>query len=318
MAHRVLVATRSFGSTSPKPWDVLANAGVEVIKADMKGELSEERLIDWLKDIDGAIVGVVPMTARVMESSPRLKVVSMHGVGVDHIDLQAASRLGIVIANCPGANDQAVADLAIGLMIAVARNIPSADRALRDQQWGRYSGSELWGKNLGLIGYGRIGRGVAKRALGFDMQVLVYDPYIQADQIGLPEVRLTASLQEVIQSADFLSIHAALTEETRAMIGEVELRAMKPSAYLINTARGGLLNESALYKALHEKWIAGAALDVFIEEPPLGNPLLGLENIVVTPHVGAHTQEAIERMGVMAAQNVIQTLQGGQPLNRVR
>lgn len=318
MAHRVLVATRSFGSTSPKPWDVLANAGVEVIKADMKGELSEERLIDWLRDIDGAIVGVVPMTARVMESSPRLKVVSMHGVGVDHIDLQAASRLGIVIANCPGANDQAVADLAIGLMIAVARNIPSADRALRDQQWGRYSGSELWGKNLGLIGYGRIGRGVAKRALGFDMQVLVYDPYIQADQIGLPEVRLTASLQEVIQSADFLSIHAALTEETRAMIGEVELRAMKPSAYLINTARGGLLNESALYKALHEKWIAGAALDVFIEEPPLGSPLLGLENIVVTPHVGAHTQEAIERMGVMAAQNVIQTLQGGQPLNRVR
>jgi len=297
---------------------VLAGAGVEVIKADMKGEMTEERLMDWLKDIDGAIVGVVPMTARVMESSPRLKVVSMHGVGVDHIDLQAASRLGIVIANCPGTNDQAVADLAIGLMIAIARNIPPADRALRGQQWGRYSGSELWGKTLGLIGYGRIGRGVAKRALGFDMQVLVYDPYIQADQIGLPDVRLTASLQEVIQSADFLSLHAALTEETRAMIGEPELAAMKPTAYLINTARGGLLDETALHKALQEKWIAGAALDVFVEEPPLGSPLLGLENIVVTPHVGAHTQEAIERMGIMAAQNVIQTLQGGQPLNRVR
>lgn len=318
MSHRVLVATRSFGSTSQKPWDVLANAGVEVVKADMKGELTEERLIEWLKDIDGAIVGVVPMTAQVMESSPRLKVVSMHGVGVDHIDLQAASRLGIVIANCPGANDQAVADLAIGLMIAVARNIPAADRALRDQQWGRYSGSELWGKILGLIGYGRIGRGVAKRALGFDMQVLVYDPYIQAGQVGLPDVHLTDSVQEVIRSADFLSLHAALTEETRAMIGEAELRAMKPTAYLINTARGGLLDESALHKALQEKWIAGAALDVFVEEPPLGSLLLGLENIVVTPHVGAHTQQAIERMGVMAAQNVIQTLQGGQPLNRVR
>jgi D-3-phosphoglycerate dehydrogenase len=318
MADRVLVATRSFGSTSQKPWDVLAGAGVEVIKADMKGELTEERLMDWLKDIDGAIVGVVPMTARVMENSPRLKVVSMHGVGVDHIDLGAASRLGIVIANCPGANDQAVADLAIGLMVAIARNIPQADRALRDQQWGRYSGSELWGKTLGLVGYGRIGRGVAKRALGFDMHVLVYDPYIQADQIGLPDVRLTASLQEVIHSADFLSLHAALTEETRAMIGEPELAAMKPTAYLINTARGGLLDETALHKALQEKWIAGAALDVFVEEPPLGSPLLGLENIVVTPHVGAHTQEAIERMGIMAAQNVIQTLQGGQPLNRVR
>jgi D-3-phosphoglycerate dehydrogenase len=318
MAFRVLIATRSFGSTSQKPWDVLADAGVEVVKADMKSELTEERLIDWLKDIDGAVVGVVPMTARVMESSPRLKVVSMHGVGVDHIDLEAAARLGIVIANCPGANDQAVADLAVGLMIAIARNIPPADRALRDQQWGRYSGSELWGKTLGLIGYGRIGRGVAKRALGFDMQVLVYDPYIQAEQIGLMGVRLTASLKEVIQSADFLSLHAALTDETRAMIGEAELRAMKPTAYLINTARGGLLDESALYKALQEKWIAGAALDVFVDEPPLGSPLLGLENIVVTPHVGAHTQQAIERMGVMAAQNVIQTLQGGQPLNRVR
>jgi D-3-phosphoglycerate dehydrogenase len=318
MAFRVLIATRSFGSTSQKPWHVLADAGVEVVKADMKGELTEERLIDWLKDIDGAVVGVVPMTARVMENSPRLKVVSMHGVGVDHIDLEAAARLGIVIANCPGANDQAVADLAVGLMIAIARNIPPADRALRDQQWGRYSGSELWGKTLGLIGYGRIGRGVAKRALGFDMQVLVYDPYIQAEQIGLMGVRLTASLKEVIQSADFLSLHAALTDETRAMIGEAELRAMKPTAYLINTARGGLLDESALHKALQEKWIAGAALDVFVDEPPLGSPLLGLENIVVTPHVGAHTQQAIERMGVMAAQNVILTLQGGQPLNRVR
>jgi D-3-phosphoglycerate dehydrogenase len=318
MVYRVLVATRSFGSTSKKTWDVLAGAGVEVVKADMKGEVTEERLIDWLKEIDGAVVGVVPMTARVMENSPRLKVVSMHGVGVDHIDLQAASRLGIVIANCPGANDQAVADLAIGLMIAIARNIPPADRALRGQQWGRYSGSELWSKTLGLIGYGRIGRGVAKRALGFDMQVLVYDPYIQADQVGLPEVRLTTSLQEVIQSADFLSLHAALTAETRAMIGEAQLRAMKPTAYLINTARGGLVDETALHKALQEKWIAGAALDVFVEEPPLGSLLLGLENIVVTPHVGAHTQEAIERMGVMAAQNVIQTLQGGQPLNRVR
>jgi D-3-phosphoglycerate dehydrogenase len=127
-----------------------------------------------------------------------------------------------------------------------------------------------------------------------------------------------ASLKEVIQSADFLSLHAALTDETRAMIGEAELRAMKPTAYLINTARGGLLDESALHKALQEKWIAGAALDVFVDEPPLGSPLLGLENIVVTPHVGAHTQQAIERMGVMAAQNVILTLQGGQPLNRVR
>ena len=315
-AYRVLVATRSFGSTSSKPWDVLAEAGCEVVKADMKGEMSEERLIELLADIDGAIVGVVPVTARVLESAPRLKVISMHGVGVDHVDLPAAAKLGIVIANCPGANDQAVADLAIGLMIAIARQIPIADLALRQEKWGRYTGSELWNKRLGLVGYGRIGRGVAKRALGFDMDVLVFDPYVPADQAGLPGVRFT-SLEEVITSADFLSLHAALTNETRSMIGEAQLRNMKPSAFLVNTARGGLVDEAALYQALSQKWIAGAALDVFIEEPPAGSPLLGLENLVVTPHIGAHTQEAIERMGVMAAQNVVLTLQSGQPLHRV-
>ncbi len=315
-AYRVLVATRSFGSTSSKPWDVLAEAGCEVVKADMKGEMSEERLIELLADIDGAIVGVVPVTAHVLESAPRLKVISMHGVGVDHVDLPAAAKLGIVIANCPGANDQAVADLAIGLMIAIARQIPIADLALRQEKWGRYTGSELWNKRLGLVGYGRIGRGVAKRALGFDMDVLVFDPYVPADQAGLPGVRFT-SLEEVITSADFLSLHAALTNETRSMIGEAQLRNMKPSAFLVNTARGGLVDEAALYQALSQKWIAGAALDVFIEEPPAGSPLLGLENLVVTPHIGAHTQEAIERMGVMAAQNVVLTLQSGQPLHRV-
>jgi len=317
MPFKVLVATRSFGSTSQKPWDVLIDAGVEVVEADMKVEMSEDRLIELLSGVDGAVVGVVPMTARVMQSSPKLKVISMHGVGVDHIDLEAAASLGIVVANCPGANDQAVADLAIGLMIAAARQIPMADHSLRNRQWGRYSGSELWKKNMGLVGFGRIGRGVAKRALGFDMQVLVYDPYIQIDQLDLPGVKLS-SLEEVIRSADFLSLHAALTEETRSMIGEDQFRAMKPTAYLINTARGGLIDETALYNALTEKQIAGAALDVFAEEPPWGSPLLDLDNLLLTPHIGAHTQEAIERMGIMAAQNIVLTLQGGQPLHRVR
>ena len=317
MIGKVLVATRSFGSTSQKPWDVLTEAGCEVVKADMKGEITAEHMIDLLKDINGAVVGVVPMTAQVLDNAPQLKVVSMHGVGVDHINLDAAERLGIVIANCPGTNDQAVADLALGLMIAAARQISAADGALRAGQWGKYSGSELWNKTLGLIGYGRIGRGVAKRALGFDMNVQVYDPYIHPDQVGLPGVKLT-SLEDVITSADFLSLHAALTEETQKLIGTEQLAMMKPTAFLINTARGGLIDEQALFEALSQKRIAGAGLDVFVEEPPLGSPLLALNNLVLTPHIGAHTQEAIERMGVMAAQNVVLTLQGGQPLHRVR
>ncbi len=316
MSARVLIATRSFGSTSSKPWQVLAEAGCETVRVDMSQKMTEDKLIELLDGVEAAIVGVVPMTAHVLENAPRLRVVSAHGVGVDHIDLEAATRLGVIIANCPGANDQAVADLTIGLMVSIARQIPPVDRDVRGGKWGRYEGSELWKKTLGLIGLGRIGRGVAKRASGFDMQVLAYDPYIdeiQAEAIG---VRMT-SLAEVIGSADFLSLHATLTEETRHLIGKGELEQMKSSAFLINTARGGLVDEEALYTALVEGKLAGAALDAFTAEPPVGSPLLELKNVVVTPHIGAHTKEAIERVGVLAAQNVVQALRTGEPVYRV-
>jgi D-3-phosphoglycerate dehydrogenase len=278
--------------------------------------MTEDRLIELLADVDGAIVGVVPLTSRVLENAPKLKIVSAHGVGVDYIDLQAAARRGVIVANCPGTNDQAVADLAIGLMVAIARRIPAVHDQVRQGQWGRHSGSELWNKTLGLIGLGRIGRGVAKRALGFDMKVLAYDPYVSQEQIRPLEVTLT-SRDTVVAAADFLSLHAALNDETRNVIGAAQLRAMKPSAYLINTSRGGLVDEAALYQALAEGQIAGAALDTFVDEPPLGSPLLQLDNVVLTPHIGAHTREAIERVGVLAARNVVQALQTGEPVCRV-
>ncbi|GAB4530279.1 MAG: phosphoglycerate dehydrogenase [Anaerolineae bacterium] len=316
MKARVLIATRSFGSTSQKPWQVLDEAGCETVQADMGQKMTEQRLIDLLKGVDGAIVGVVPMTAYVIENAPGLRVVSVHGVGVDHVDLDAAARKGLIVANCPGANDQAVADLAIGLMVAVARQIPSVDQDVRNGRWGRYQGSELWRKTLGLIGLGRIGRGVAKRAMGFDMQVLAYDPYVDEGHVRALGVRMS-SLEEVIAAADFLSLHAALTEETRHIIDKSQLARMKSSAFLINTARGGLVDEEALFTALVEGRLAGAALDTFAVEPPVGSPLLQLENVVLTPHIGAHTREAIERVGVLAAQNVVQALQTGEPVYRV-
>lgn len=316
MDAKVLIATRSFGSTSQRPWEVLAEAGCETVRADMSQKMTEERLIELLSGVDGAIVGVVPLTARVLENAPQLKVVSAHGVGVDYIDLQAAARLGVIVANCPGANDQSVADLAIGLMVCIARQIPLADQDVRSGKWGRYEGCELWRKTLGLIGLGRVGRAVAKRAFGFDMQVLAYDPYVDEKHAEAMGVRM-ASLGEVIASADFLSLHAALSEETRHLIGKSELESMKPTAFLINTARGGLVDEDALYAGLVEDKLAGAALDVFAAEPPLGSPLLGLKNVVVTPHIGAHTRESIERVGALAAQNVVQALQTGEPVFRV-
>jgi D-3-phosphoglycerate dehydrogenase len=316
MGAKVLIATRSFGSTSPKPWQVLAEAGCETVRADMSQKMTEERLIELLDGVEAVIVGVVPMTARVLENAPGLKVVSAHGIGVDHIDLHSAAKLGVIVANCPGANNQAVADLTIGLMVSVARQIPLVDQDVRNGKWGRYHGSELWKKTLGLIGLGRIGRAVAKRALGFDMQVLAYDPYVDGQQARAIGVTMT-SFEEVIASADFLSLHAALTEETRHLIGKRELERMKSSAFLINTARGGLLDAEALCTALTEGKLAGAALDVFDCEPPVGSPLLELRNVVVTPHIGAHTKESIERVGVLAAQNVVQALQTGESLYRV-
>jgi D-3-phosphoglycerate dehydrogenase len=316
MTYKILIATRSFGSTSTKPWEMLELAGCDLVKADMSRDMTEERLMGLLAEADGAIVGVVPMTARVLERSPRLKVVSMHGVGVDHIDVTVASRLGIVVANCVGTNDQAVADLTVGLMISIARSIPRVDQDLRAGGWGRYKGVELWNKTLGLVGFGKIGRAVAKRALGFDMRVLVYDPYVEVSDLVLQGID-SMPLDEVIKRADYLSLHAPLNADTQHMIGEPQFEAMKSTAYLINTARGGLVDELALYAALTENQIAGAALDVYALEPPVDSPLLGLSNVVVTPHVGAHTREAIERTSVMAVENVLRTLEGGQPHHRV-
>jgi len=315
MSYKILVATRSFGSTSQKPWDVLTQADSEIVKADMSQKISEGRLIELLQGVDGAIIGVVPMTAHVLENAPGLKVVSMHGVGVDHIDVTAAARLNIVIANCLGTNDQSVADLTIGLMISVARDLPSVNMVVRSGGWGAHAGDELWNKTLGLVGLGRIGRNVAKRALGFDMKVLAYDPYVKLNDVGQGISLL--NLEEVLKAADYVSLHAVLSSETRHIIGATQLQIMKSSAYLINTSRGALVDEEALYTALLENQIAGAALDVYDVEPPKDSPLLKLENVVLTPHIGAHTHESIERMGVMAAENVLWTLQGRQPHHRV-
>ena len=317
MTQKVLIATRSFGSTSPRPVEILHKGGCDLVNADMSLEMTEERLIDLLKGAAAAIVGVVPMTAYVLAHAPDLKVVSVHGVGVDHIDLDAAARLGITIANCPGANAASVSDLTIGLMIAIARNIPGVERELRQGGWGRHQGSELFQKTLGIIGLGHIGSGVAKRAMGFDMKVLVHDPYVHSVPKELPEIQLV-SIENLIRRADFVSLHVPLNDETRNMIGPAELSAMKPGAYLINTARGGLVDEQALFNALTKREIAGAAFDGFVHEPPTNSPLLGLDNIVVTPHIGAHTKESIERVGVVAAQNVINTLKGKEPLYRVK
>lgn len=316
MKHRVLIATRSFGSTSPRPWELLQSARCEPVKADMGRPMSEERLIALLDGVAGAIVGVVPLTAHVFAHAPSLRVVCMHGVGVDHIDLEAARRHGVVIANCPGANSHAVADLALGLMIDLARSISIVNSEVHNRVWRSREGVELWGKTLGLVGLGMIGQCVARRARGFDMRVLAFDPYAApgvAQDLG---VQMTA-LDELLAASDFVSLHAPLTAQTQHLIGAAQLALMPPHAYLINTARGGVVDEAALCEALAQGRLAGAALDAFAVEPPWGSALLDLPNVVATPHIGAHTRESIERVGVLAVRNVVNVLEGKEPLHRV-
>lgn len=316
MAPKVIIASRSFGSASPKPLQLLEAAGVETVWVDANSPSAQDEILELVPQTSAIIVGLVPITEKIIEQAPQLRVISMYGVGVNHIDLEAARRKGIVVTNCPGSNDQAVADLAMGLMLAIARSIPQFDRDIRAGYWNKYLGGELWQRKLGLIGFGNIAKGVAHRAKGFAMEISAYDPYASVEVAKAHGVSLLP-FEDVIANADFVSLHAPLTDETRCMFGSEQFKAMKPTAYLINTARGGLVDEHALYGALRSGEIAGAALDVFVEEPLKDSRLVELDNVVLTAHTGTHTKEAIERMGMMAVENVLRVLRGETPINRV-
>jgi len=295
---------------------MLEDAGIEIDWVDANSASVHDQIMELVPEASAIIVGLVPITEKIIEKSSRLRIVSMYGVGVNHIDLEAARRKGVIVTNCPGSNDQAVADLALGLMLAVARSIPLIDRDIRAGYWKKYLGGELWQKRLGLIGFGNIAKGVAHRAKGFDMEISAYDPYASVEVTEAHGVSLLP-FEEVIARSDFVSLHAPLTVETKRMFGSEQFKAMKPTSYLINTARGGLVDEQALYVALRSGEIAGAGLDVFAEEPLEDSRLVELNNVVLSAHTGTHTKEAIERMGMMAAENVLRVLRGDTPINRI-
>lgn len=311
---RVVIAARSFASTDPAPREALQRAGVTVVQPGTPPRGPELAAI--LEDADGLIVGSIPLTHDHFAVAPRLRVVAMHGVGVDHIDLRAAATHGVVVTNAPGSNDGAVADLAVGLMLACLRQIPAADRAAHEGAWNGMVGEELAGKRVGILGWGRIGRNVARRLAGFDVSFLVHDPFVDAEAVVASGAQPLA-LDDLLAQADIVSLHLPLTPETHNLLDATRLAQMKPGAYLINTARGGIVDETALLGLLQTGHLRGAGLDCFAVEPPIGNPLLALPNVVVTPHIGAQTREAIARMGAIAAENVLRVLGGEEPLYRV-
>lgn len=280
----------------------------------------------WEKEasqVDAVISRKGRITRAHMERSRgRLKIVARTGVGVDvsRVDVEAAKELRIWVTNMPGVNATAVAELALGQMVALARHTMEANRAVKESRWsdyGRFLGAELAGKTLGIVGMGNIGTRVALRARAFEMALLVCDPYIPASQVTALGGRWVG-LDELLGGSDFVTLHCPLTRETRHMIGEPQLSLMKGSACLVNMARGGVVDEDALFSALSGRRIAAAAVDVMEEEPPRrDHPLIGLDNAIFTPHVGGSTREAQKRGEWGAAEEVVRVLEGGRPRHAV-
>jgi D-3-phosphoglycerate dehydrogenase len=314
--YKVLVTPRSFRRTPGQHWERLREAGLEVLESPSERPLREEELLSLVGDVDAMIVGLDEVTRRVIEAAKSLRIIAKYGVGVDNIDLEAAAERGITVTYTPGANAPAVAELAWGLILALARHIVTHHLQLKGGSLARRTGRELWGKTLGIIGLGNIGREVAKRAKAFEMRVLAYDPYLDQELAREYGAEL-CPLERVLSESDIISLHCPLTPETEGIIGPEELELMKEGALLINTARKGLVDEVALYKALKEGRLGGAAFDTFEEEADLESPLLELENFLASPHAGAATYESILRMADLAASEVVRALEGQTPLHPV-
>lgn len=309
MAHRVLVT------------EALAPEGRAVLEREPSIQLEEkplrkvEELVREIGAYDGLIVrSGTKVTAEVIAAAERLKVIARAGIGVDNIDVEAASRRGIVVMNTPGGNNVTTAEHTISLLLACARLIPQANASLREGKWERekFTGTEVCGKTLGVIGLGNIGRIVAERAVGLGMKVLAYDPFVPLETAPLLDLELTPNLDEVFIRGDFITVHVPLTNDTRNLIGAASIAKMKRGVRIINCARGGIVDEVALKQAIESGHVAGAALDVFAEEPPPpDHPLIRLPQVVATPHLGAATGEAQTNVAIAVAEQVVAFLTRG-------
>lgn len=300
----------------------IAEEGVKKLEEQgYEVKLLEDRSIENLKkeveDADAILVRDARIPREVIECGKKLKVISRHGVGIESIDVKAATEKGIYVTNTPTANDVSVAEHVIGLITALAKNLVIVDNAIRNGGFEirhKCYGIQLEGKTLGILGLGKIGRKVASRAAhGLEMKVVGYDPYVKQEELGeLAEVK--SSIEEVLRESDFVSLNLPLTENTRELIGINEFKMMKHTAYFINCSRGQVVKEKELIEALDKGIIAGCGLDVYEIDPPLSdNPLFAMKNTVLTPHTAAHTNEAMVNMAVYAAQGIIEVLSGKQP-----
>jgi D-3-phosphoglycerate dehydrogenase len=300
--------------------EAIADAGIELLRSRFEVDLDgDSDLAEIIGSYDAIVIrSATKLTADLIEKGERLKVIGRAGVGVDNVDVETATRCGIVVANAPESTVISAAEQTIGLLVALARNIPQAHAALKQGRWerSRWGGIELDGKILGVVGFGRIGQQVSRRAIGLGMRVVAYDPFVSEERFRELGVERAELLDDVLGRADVVTLHSPLTEETRDLIDREAIAKMRDGARLVNAARGGLVDEAALEEAIRSGKLAGAALDVFSEEPYSG-PLLGLDEIVTTPHLAASTDEAQDRAGVIIAEQVVAALEGGLVSNAV-
>jgi D-3-phosphoglycerate dehydrogenase / 2-oxoglutarate reductase len=306
--------------------DDLSERGIEILQkekdltVDVKTDLGHEGLLKEIKHYDGLIIrSATKVTKDIIDAAKALKIIGRAGIGVDNVDLDSASKKGIIVMNTPGGNTITTAEHAIAMMLAMSRNIPQANASMKEKKWEKkkFTGVEVFHKTLGIIGLGRIGTVVAQRGLGLGMNVMVCDPFISEEKtktIGVKKVKL----EKLFRESDYITIHCSKTDESKHMIGEEALSLMKDGVRIVNCARGGLIDENALCEAIKSGKVAGAALDVFEEEPPSSdNPLLSLDRIVCTPHLGASTGEAQENVAIDVANQMVDFFKKGQISNAV-
>lgn len=316
---KVLILPGRFGEFCGEGMQVLKEAGLEIRENPYRRPPGPAELAHLLEGMDAVITSPDNIiTGDLIRETRGLKVIATRSVGYEHIDVQTAVEAGVIVTYTPWTNHQATADHAFALMLAVSRRVAEADRIVRAGRWKRVIGTDVWGKTLGLIGMGAVGQAMARRARGFDMRVLYHNRTRREDlekELGLEY----APLDSLLQGADFVSLHLSLTPETRGIIGKRELALMKPEAILVNTARGGLVDQAALDWALKERRIAGAGLDVFEQEPmEARSPLVELDHVVLTPHISGATYEAIAAMGRVVAEDVVRVLRHELPLHPVK
>lgn len=303
--------------------DSLSPEGVEILKkhftVDVSTGLSEDELVEKIGDFDALVVrSGTKVTARIIEAASNLKIIGRAGVGVDNIDVDAATKKGIIVVNAPEGNMIAAAEHTISMMMAMSRNIPQANASLKARKWNRskFMGVEVNGKTLGVIGLGRIGSEVAKRASGLQMKLIGYDPFISEERAKDLGIKLM-TVNEIAKQADYITVHTPLTKETRNILDDEQFALMKDGVRILNCARGGIINEEALARAVASGKVAGAAIDVFVNEPPFDSPLLDFDNVIVTPHLGASTVEAQVNVAIAIAEEVVSVLSGGLARNAI-